>query len=315
MHIGAYELESPLINGGGVVKSVEDVRLMAQTAVGAVLFGSATLEPRLGNSAHGEQVYYHDAESGITYNALGLPNKGMQYVVQNIREMVDIAHDHGKPFILNFAPVTSMPISEVRQMAMMLSRARISGLDGFEFNASCPNVVLKRGQRHELLSHHPKRLGKVLLELQDISANMLPLGTIMARIAPFEHDSDAIKLAKVVHDTGIDVVTAFNTFPYRKPKNPDKDKLPAAPAGVGGRSGPGMQHKAEKQTHWLVEARSEVGADFDIIGSTGIASGEAIKRRLDLGCAAVSATTVFYEGRSLGEAADTLLREYAEQAE
>ena len=37
MHIGEYELVSPLMNAGGVVKTLEDVNKMAQTGVGAVL--------------------------------------------------------------------------------------------------------------------------------------------------------------------------------------------------------------------------------------------------------------------------------------
>lgn len=108
MKIGNYELESPLFNAGGVVKTVENVRMMASTGVGAVLLGSYTLEPRVGNSPNGETVYYHDRAAGTTYNSLGMPNKGIKEVARDLPEMIKIAHDLGKPVVLNVAPVSSV---------------------------------------------------------------------------------------------------------------------------------------------------------------------------------------------------------------
>ena len=297
---------------GGLVKTVEDVRLMAATAVGAVLAGSFTLEPRAGNSPNGEVVYYHDLSTGGTYNSLGMPNKGLVEVAASLNEMIDIAHDHGKPFILNFAPVTSDPRAEVIRMAKVLSAAKVENLDAIELNASCPNVVTEDGSRHELLSYHPSLLGEVLYELSDIGVNEVPFETLMVRISPFRQRSDALDLAKVFQETFTNAVSAFNTFPGGVPLDPAGRQILQVPGGAGGKSGAAMTASAEEQTVWLAEARAHIGADFDIIGSNGVIDGETMKKRLDLGASAVSATTLFWESRSWGEAANRILQEYSE---
>lgn len=306
MRIGEYEMESPLMNAGGVVKTVEDVRLMAATGVGAVLAGSFTLEPRVGNSPNGEKVYDHDSETGITTNSLGMPNKGLVEVAKDLPDMIQIAHDQGKPFILNFAPVSSDPMLEIVRMSEILQRAGIDNLDGFELNASCPNVVTSDGGRHELLSRHPEQLGEVVAELRDISTKEVPFGTLIVRVSPFEGQQDALPLAESLQEAGAHAVAAFNTFPGSKP-------VLEVPGSVGGQSGGGMAPQAEMQTSWLVAAMDSIDAGFDIIGSNGIVDAARMKRRLNLGASTVSATTLFYEApHGWGRAVDRMLQEYAE---
>jgi dihydroorotate dehydrogenase len=312
MRIGGYELESPLINGGGPVKTLEDVRLMAQTGVGAVLGGSYTINPRVGNSPNGEVDYYHDEHTGITYNSKGLPNPGMDYVSDNAREMMAICHEYGKPFILNFAPVTSRPRIELRMMAGMLVRHGVDSIDAIELNASCPNVITEDGGRHELLCYDPQHLEDVLGDLKDISKEYLQVGSIFVRVSPFRKRVESDKLAQILEDLQIDAVAAFNTWPGGVPTDDRGRPILQVPGNAGGMSGPGMQMQAEAQTKKLRDAREALDGTFDIIGSNGIATGESMARRLRLGAAAVSATTAFWEARSWGDAADRLLREFAE---
>lgn len=312
MRISDIELESPLINAGGLVKSIEDAQLMSQTAVGAVLAGSYTLEERFGNGSNGQTVYYHDPKTGITYNSLGMPNKSLPKVAKELPAMIQIAHDNGKAFILNFAPVSDDPIMEVITMVEVLAKAGVEELDAIELNASCPNVVMDNGSRHELLSHHPQLLGEVLLELSDVSVNEVPCDRLMVRISPFLQEGDAQKLATVVAESGADTISAFNTFPGGVPVDARGNHILQVPGGMGGQSGAGMRSRAEEQMQWLVTAREAINADFEIIGSNGISDAESMKRRLDMGAAAVSATTLFWEARSWAQAADELLRSYAE---
>jgi dihydroorotate dehydrogenase len=312
MKIGMYDLESPLMNAGGVVKSVEDVRQMAQTGVGAVLAGSFTLEPRIGNSPNGETVYYHDEETGITYNSLGIPNAGLTEMAVDVKEMQKIAHDHGKPFILNFAPMGDDPVEQVIRLSEVLDKAGVTELDGLELNASCPNVVTEDGGRHEMLSHHPEKLGAAVLELSDIAANEIRIGTLIVRVSPLKEPDDAWPLVASLKDAGADAVAAFNTFPNGKPLNVNGDPILQVSGNVGGQSGAGMQHAAEIQTGFVAHARNDLAPSMEIIGSNGITTGEALKRRIDLGASAVSASTIFYQSRRWGEAVDKVLNEFAE---
>jgi dihydroorotate dehydrogenase len=320
MAIGEIQFESPLMNAGGLLKTVADVEMMARTAVGAVLAGSFTLDGRVGNSPGGETVYYHDYKAQVSYNSLGMPNAGARELAASgeLQQMVNIAHDLGKPFIFNFAPVSGDPVDEVITLGGILSKYEIEGIDAIELNASCPNVITKDGGRHELLSHHPELLEEVLAELCDIAANEVPLKALITRVSPFRDKTDAIALARVLERTGIDAVSAFNTFPGGRPLNQEGEPIlqvrggVGVPDGTGGQSGLGMSAATEEQTQWLIDARTEVEGAFDIIGSNGIGSGETMKRRIDMGAVAVSATTLFWESASWGEAASRILEVYAE---
>lgn len=312
MRIGNYELESPLMNAGGVVKSVEDVKMMSDTGVGAVLAGSFTLEPRVGNSPNGEVVYHHDAQTGATYNVLGMPNKGLEAIAKDLPEMIKIAHDHGKPFILNLAPVSTDPVDEIMTMSEVLARAGVEGIDAIELNGSCPNVVSSDGGRHALLSHNPDLLGDVLDELSDIAANEVPFGSLIVRVSPFLNREDALLLAQQLHESGVDAVSAFNTFPGGKPLNAKGESILQVPGGVGGQSGALTAQQAELQTEWLVDARNKIGATFEIIGSNGVTDALSMKRRLDIGASAVSSTTLFYESSRWGTAVDKVLTDFSE---
>ena len=164
--IGHLEgIESPFGNAGGVVKTVEDVEVMARTGVGWIEAGSYTLESRLGNAWNPETqqmdrvVYYHDAQAGKTYNSRGMPNKGFDVVEAELPEMVRIARGYSKPLVVNIAPVSDNPVEEVKEMT---ARAYEQGVDAVLVNAGCSNVVSEDGGRHELRSHHPSMQGLVI---------------------------------------------------------------------------------------------------------------------------------------------------------
>ncbi len=312
MKIGAYELESPLFNGGGVVKSVEDARAMASTGVGAVLLGSYTLEPRAGNSPDGETVYYHDPATGTTHNSLGMPNKGIKDVARDLPEMTKIAHQMGKPIILNIAPVSDNPSSEISSLFDELIKAGVTELDAVELNAGCPNVIMNDGARHELLSHHPEQMVDVLGRIRDIANDKLGIGSVFVRVSPFRNKDDVVSLVEGLSHVQIDAVSAFNTFTGGRPIDAVGTPILQVPNNLGGQSGRGMTTLAEEQTAWLIYERDNQGLTFDVLGSNGIYDGKSMKRRLDLGAKAVSATTIFFESESWGTAVYKILDEYAD---
>lgn len=309
MRIGTFEIESPLMNAGGVVKTPLEADQMAATGVGAVLAGSYTLEPRIGNSPNGERVYYHDAETGITYNSLGMPNSGVDMLATVLSMMQKRVHSREKPLVINLAPVSDKPADETREMLSRLSSGGNYYVDAVELNASCPNVVTADGGRHELLSHHPDDLAEVLAVLTDES-RPIDIGSVWVRISPFHERHDALQLVEVVHELGVDAVSAFNTFPGGKPLRDGEPAL-EVPGNVGGMSGPGMSAEAEEQMRWLMDARSAYGASFDIIGSNGISDVRSMRRRLNMGASMVSATTLFYESTDWGGSVHEILEDFS----
>lgn len=306
--VGHLEVESPWGNAGGVVKTPEEVELMAHTGVGWIEAGSYTLEAREGNGPNGEVTYYHNAETGETFNSLDMPNKGMDEVEKQIPEMIETAHSLGKKLVVNIAPVSDEPINESREL---VSRAYASGADAVLLNAGCPNVVTNDGKRKEILSHNPKTLGKVVLSLQDIAEKYKP---IFIRTSPAEDYPQLRASLRMLQKDIVSAVFTPNTWPGHVPKDENKDNILEVPGGIGGKSGPAVADAAYMQTVWALTASKIGGRKIDIVSSAGITSGQELSKRLRLGAVAGAGTTLYYESAEEGwsEATDRLLRQYTE---
>jgi dihydroorotate dehydrogenase len=304
--IGHLEyVESPWANAGGVVKTLEDVELMARTGVGMIEAGSYTLAERLGNGPNGETVYYHDPVKGETYNSLGMPNKGMDKVETEIPEMVRIAHAYNKKLVVNVAPVSNQPEKESLEL---VRRAYDAGADAVILNAGCPNVVTEDGGRHEILSRSPTKLLHVLDALVAIDRS------IFVRLSPQYTGHDTARICGVIKRSRVvSAVLTPNTWPGHQPKNANGEPILQVPGGIGGKSGPAMSEDALYQTAWVVQALK--GSGIDTISSSSVMNGKELARRMQLGAVAGAGTTFFYESQN-GWQDDTnrLLSELAEQS-
>lgn len=289
--IGHLEgLESPFGNAGGVVKTVEDVERMAHTGVGWIEAGSYTLEKRIGNSPNGETVYYHNSETGETFNSLGMPNNGMDIVETEIPEMAKIAHAHKKPLIVNVAPVSSDPVGESYEL---VSRAYQAGADAVLLNAGCPNVVTGDGGRHEILSHQPKVLGSVLLGLEPVRIKFKP---VFVRLSPVPNPDSMDALADALALNPNSAVFTPNTWGGNRPVDRKGNEILEVPGGVGGKSGPAMAEEALLQANITsILLRS---LNIDVVLSSGIMKAETLQRGLDTGISAGAGTTFFYESEN-----------------
>jgi len=304
------DIESPWANAGGVVKSLQDVEMMAKTGVGWIEAGSYTLEKRLGNAwnpvtmVDDKTVYYHNPETGVTFNSLGMPNKGMDTVEVEIPEMAHIAHQYNKKLIINVAPVSDEPVAESIEL---VRRAQAAGADGVLLNAGCPNVVSEDGGRHELLSKSPVSFGRVLAGLSQANLSQ----PIWVRLSPQEGLQNMNKTT--AHILGSRVVSAVltpNTWGGHKPVDKKDKYILDVPGNMGGMSGPAMSTFAYRETLYAVQALRH--SKVDVICSSGIMNGDKLRRSLLLGAVAGAGTTFYYESQN-GWADDTgrLLSELA----
>lgn len=292
--IGHLEyVESPWGNAGGVVRTLEDVELMAKTGVGWIEAGSYTLEPRVGDNPNGEKVYHHDSEIGGTYNSLGMPNKGLDKVEKEIPEMVKIAHAHNKKLVVNVAPVSNDPVTETQEL---VARAYEAGADAALVNAGCPNVVTPDGRRHEILSYKPRVLMVVLRGLKAVSQKYNP---VFVRLSPFPYANghQRLQVSQALWIPGT-VSAAFtpNTWPGHKPLNKDDEPILQVPGGIGGKSGPAMAAESAYETRLFAQHLSDT--HVDVVSSSGIMNAAELQKRLDLGAVAAAGTTFYYESQN-----------------
>lgn len=306
--IAHLEIDSPFGNAGGVVKDLGDVEAMAKTGVGWIESGSYTLEPRAGNGANGEVVYHHDPDTGATYNALGMPNKGMDELEKEIPEMVHIAVAHGKPLVVNVAPVSKDPVSESLEL---VTRAYEAGADAVLLNAGCPNVITEDGGRHEILSHNPEGLAAVLKGLKIVTQKFKP---IFIRTSPQDSFGATIPVMSAINHSGVvSAVFTPNTWPYQKPLDGDGNPILQVPGNIGGLSGPITRNKALCQTVYAAMGLATYGIEspVDVVSSGGIMSGRDLSHSMAVGGAVAGAgTTFFYRSGDWRHDVDRLLREY-----
>ena len=309
--IGHLEIESPWGNAGGLVKTPEELELMAQTAVGWVEAGSYTLDTRIGNAPNGETVYHHDSETGETFNSLGMSNKGMAELEKEIPAMVKIAQDLGKSVIFNVAPVSDNPSEESKEL---VERAYSAGAEAVLLNAGCPNVVTENGGRHELLSRNPEVLLEVLNTLKPIAEEFKP---IFIRTSPVENFVQANDMVRaIIKSNVVSAVFTPNTWPGHRPVDEDAVPILQVPGNIGGLSGPSIAGPARDQAAWAGYALTEHKSEIDLVSSAGIMNGGELKRRLGIGAVAGCGTTLYWESAendlTWGDATDKLLREYAD---
>lgn len=286
-------IESPLLNAGGVVRTVIDVEIMAQTGVGAVEAGSYTIEPRSFPDDKPNEVYSHDPSTGETRNNLKMPNQGLDVLITEIPEMVKITHAYNKPLIINVAPVGEDPVAEVLEL---VSRTYEAGADAVLVNAGCRNVRREDGSQKEMLSDNPRLLRSALRGLLRVVRSHNP---VFVRLAPYEEDGHKRLMASQALWTSGTVSAAFvcNSF-----KTND---------GVGGRSGLIMADASAIETEFMVHYFRDTNRDnnVDVVRSCGVANASELKRSLDLGAVAGAASTIFNESGSWKEPANRILSE------
>lgn len=126
----------PLMVGGGVVKTHEQVRKFAPTDVIAE-WGSIETEASSGNG--GRDYYPHYVEiRGQKYllfalNSRGIPNPGMEYVEQHASDLLKLYEDHNKPLVINVSGKSWEDAVE------LVKRAIACGFKVIVLNGACPN--------------------------------------------------------------------------------------------------------------------------------------------------------------------------------
>jgi len=313
-------LESPWGNAGGVVKTIEDVERMAKTGVGWIEGGSYTIEKRLGNDRDPEtgefiidpqtgepiKVYYHDPETGESYNSLGMPGKGIDVVETEIPEMVRIAHANHKKLLVNVAPVTSDPVSESIEL---VRRASEAGADAVVLNGGCPNVITEDGGRHEMLSTNPRALFLVLQGLRPVTEKFR---LIFLRISPRSTYEETKTILRAVEGSrAVSAVLTPNSFNVKIPTRNGKRVL-GVKGDTAGKTGPATASDTYRQAKWAKDILS--GSKIDVIRSGGIANWEAggieaseeLRRSLALGVLAAG-TTFYFESADWKEDTHRLL--------
>lgn len=302
-----HEIDTPLlnaagaINGTGTERILEEVGLLARTAIGAITVGSFTVPEQAGNEVRpGESLYRYDTETHTTYNLMGLPNIGLEAAVKRMPEMAAIAHDRGKLLIASVSPTQNRAdIGDTfEQSARLIDEIQATSADLIELNASCPNIVTDTGERKPILGYDLEGMQHLIERLTTIAGrDNRRLGV---KLPPYLHESNG----QLITDLA-DLFNRSRVFAFLVTAN-------TVPSDEGGMSGPAMSSIGQAQLQlW----RSHIDTGIDIISTLGVANGKEIAARRNLGAAAVGGVTFLWESSDWGKAVTDILTEWIEAEE
>ena len=240
IEIAGLKLANPTMLASGILgMSGLTLKRAADAGAGAVVTKSVGLEPREGYS----NPTVVQAECGLL-NAVGLPNPGVHYFSEEIRE----AKELGVPIIVSVYGFSSEEFAEAARVAVE------AGADAIELNVSCPHVEktgAEIGQSSLLVAEIVKKVkGRVDKP-------------VFVKLTP--NVADIAKVAKAAAEAGADAITAINTV--RAMTIDVETTRPILANKIGGLSGAAIKPIAVRCVY---EVYREV--DVPVIGCGGIST-------------------------------------------
>ncbi|MCW4049674.1 MAG: dihydroorotate dehydrogenase [Candidatus Bathyarchaeota archaeon] len=280
--IAGLKLRNPVMNAAGVLGMTPLLlKHVYDSGAGAVITKSLGPHPRAG---HPNPTLVR--VEGGALNAMGLPNPGAEYFVDEIKELKKM----GVPVIASFFGGS---VQEFVDVAYILTKA---GADALELNASCPNVAEEMG----MLAADASSLEKVTVAVKDETS--LP---VFVKLSP--NVTNIKIIAKAAEWGGADAITAVNTL---KAMSIDINfKRPILANTTGGMSGPAVKPVALRCVWEVAQA-----VDIPVIGSGGVTTGgDAIEFMLAGASAVEVGTAVMTHGVEVYGQINDGIREYLKE--
>src|SRR5436309_746542 len=188
--LAGIELSTPVGLAAGFDKSCRHLHALGRLGFGYVVGGTITRDPRPGNAKPRIARY---ARRGSMTNAMGLPNPGAEAAARILARS-----PRSGP---RFASIADEGPDEVIASHGLLE----PHVDGFELNASCPNVSWGRDRDNE---------GHLALLMRELGARRTR--PLFVKLPPFRSDVEreaVLALARIAQDGGADGLTCSNTRP------------------------------------------------------------------------------------------------------
>ena len=208
-------------NAAGLVSTPEEIEYACgNNGLTEVTIGPITLRMRPGNSG---STYTYDPETHNSVNSRGLPNKGLPWYLENIRQIYRRAHTNGKRVR---ASIVGLEPGEFGKLAQSL---RYAGVDEIELNFGCPNVWSLDGTQKPILSYDPAAVKEVLAEVRAAVGTGIP---IAVKISPVPDDILEPLVTVIIESEIVTKVVGVNTWPNTRLKISGRPALRFKPHGA-----------------------------------------------------------------------------------
>jgi len=240
IEIAGLKLANPTMLASGILGlSGLTLKRVVDAGAGAVVTKSVGLEPREGYP----NPTVVQAECGLL-NAVGLPNPGVHYFSEEIRE----AKELGVPIIVSVYGFSSEEFAEAARVAVE------AGADAIELNVSCPHVE-KTGAE---IGQSPRLVAEIVKKVKGRVDK-----PVFAKLTP--NVADIAKVAKAAAEAGADAIATINTV--RAMTIDVETTRPILANKIGGLSGTAIKPIAVRCVY---EVYREV--DVPVIGCGGIST-------------------------------------------
>jgi len=238
--LAGLKLANPTMLASGILGlSAEPLGSIVSAGAGAIVTKSVGLKPRKGYA----NPTVVQASCGLI-NAMGLPNPGIDYFVQEILE----ARSFGVPVVVSVYGFSAEEYAEVARKAVD------AGADAVELNLSCPHVKETGSE----IGQNPEVLAEVVKKVKESVEK-----PVFVKLSP--NVADVAEIAETAAKAGADALTAINTV--RAMAIDTETAMPILSNKVGGLSGPAIKPIAIRCVYEIYEE-----VKLPIIGCGGITS-------------------------------------------
>lgn len=281
--------DSPIGNGGGTCKTIEDVKRFIKTAIGAIEIGSITEVERGGNEGN----TFHPGR-GYTLNSLGLPNPGRKYYKENLPLMVQMIHEADKTAIVN---VVGFSKEEYASLTMLAFECKA---DFVVLNFGCPNVYVDKVQKG-ILSYDLDAIKKTTIHVLSENNKKACEGRIGIKLSPIsdpQHLSNVANFLNTLLEVPLQAnfgyigfVTSQNTIPNCYDEDNMQSPVISPAGGLSGMAGGAVLPIALGQVKQL---RKLLNPAIKIIGVGGVTAGVDVEKMMHVGADFVQMVSVYY---------------------
>ena len=289
------QFPNPVGMAAGMDKNGEYIDALGSLGFGFIEVGTVTPRPQPGNP---KPRIFRIEKAGAMINRLGFNNKGVDYLVQQVKKR------RFKGILgINIGKNFDTPNDKAAEDYLTCLDKVYPHADYITVNISSPNTRgLRDLQGTEQLDSLLKTLNRRRLELADRSQKRVPL---VVKVAPDLEDRQIAGMAEAVVKNAFDGLIATNTTISREAvkgmRHADE---------TGGLSGRPLLGRAN---HVLAAFREHLPPGVALIGTGGISTGEDAAEKIRLGADLVQFYTGFvYKGPDLvGDCVDAIAKQNA----
>ncbi|MBC8212141.1 MAG: quinone-dependent dihydroorotate dehydrogenase [Gammaproteobacteria bacterium] len=270
VRVMGLEFLNPLGLAAGMDKNADYLPGLSRLGFGFIEVGTVTPRPQPGNP---RPRLFRVRQHNSIINRMGFNNKGVDYLLNNIRQLPAHRYILG----INIGKNLTTPVENALSDYRLAMQQVYTSADYITVNISSPNTPgLRNLQSEKALEELLKGIHETRKALQDEHQINRP---IALKVAPDLDDHAIAPIADLLIKYQIDALIATNT-------TIDKSALRGHPlaAEAGGLSGEAL---TEKSRRILYLFEQQLQQQIPIISAGGIASAEEAQLRLDLGASLI----------------------------